>query len=145
MAEFVFRDLAEKAGCADLFRVASAGTSSEEIWNGVGNPVYPPAAAKLAEHGIASRGKRARVLVPEDYDRFDLLVAMEGRHERAMHRLFRGDPQGKICRLLDFTDRSGDIPDPWYTDDFESAYRDIERGCRALLSALLEQNWKKER
>ena len=139
MAEFIFRDLAEKAGCADDFRAASAGVSSEEIWNGVGNPVYPPAAAKLSEHGISCRGKRARVLVPEDYGRFDLLIAMEGRHVRAMHRLFGGDPDRKIRRLLDYTERPGDIPDPWYTDDFESAYRDIEKGCRALLASLQEK------
>ena len=125
MAEFIFKDLAAKAGRGAEFEAASAGTSSEEY----GNPVYPPARRKLAEHGIAS----ARQLTRADYDRYDLLIGMESRHLSAMRRICGGDPAGKMHRLLDYTARPADIADPWYTGDFDAAWNDIESGCRALL------------
>lgn len=129
MAEFIFKDLAAKAGRGAEFEAASAGTSSEEY----GNPVYPPARRKLAEHGIACAGKTARQLTRADYDRYDLLIGMESRHLAAMRRICGGDPAGKMHRLLDYTARPADIADPWYTGDFDAAWNDIESGCRALL------------
>ena len=132
MAEFIFKDLAAKAGRGAEFEAASAGTSSEEY----GNPVYPPARRKLAEHGIACAGKTARQLTRADYDRYDLLIGMESRHLAAMRRICGGDPAGKMHRLLDYTARPADIADPWYTGDFDAAWKDIESGCRALLGQL---------
>ena len=132
MAEFIFRDLAAKAGRGAEFEAASAGTSSEEY----GNPVYPPARRKLAEHDIACAGKTARQLTRADYDRYDLLIGMESRHLSAMRRICGGDPAGKMHRLLDYTARPADIADPWYTGDFDAAWNDIESGCRALLGQL---------
>lgn len=132
MAEFIFKDLAAKAGRGAEFEAASAGTSSEEY----GNPVYPPARRKLAEHGIACAGKTARQLTRADYDRYDLLIGMESRHLSAMRRIYGGDPAGKMHRLLDYTARPADIADPWYTGDFDAAWNDIESGCRALLGQL---------
>ncbi|HJC07633.1 MAG TPA: low molecular weight phosphotyrosine protein phosphatase [Candidatus Gemmiger stercorigallinarum] len=132
MAEFIFKDLAAKAGRGAEFEAASAGTSSEEY----GNPVYPPARRKLAEHDIACAGKTARQLTRADYDRYDLLIGMESRHLAAMRRICGGDPAGKMHRLLDYTARPADIADPWYTGDFDAAWNDIESGCRALLGQL---------
>lgn len=132
MAEFIFKDLAAKAGRGAEFEAASAGTSSEEY----GNPVYPPARRKLAEHGIACAGKTARQLTRADYGRYDLLIGMESRHLAAMRRICGGDPAGKMHRLLDYTARPADIADPWYTGDFDAAWNDIESGCRALLGQL---------
>ncbi len=132
MAEFIFKDLAAKAGRGAEFEAASAGTSSEEY----GNSVYPPARRKLAEHGIACAGKTARQLTRADYDRYDLLIGMESRHLAAMRRICGGDPAGKMHRLLDYTARPADIADPWYTGDFDAAWNDIESGCRALLGQL---------
>ena len=132
MAEFIFKDLAAKAGRGAEFEAASAGTSSEEY----GNPVYPPARRKLAEHGIDCAGKTARQLTRADYDRYDLLIGMESRHLSAMRRICGGDPAGKMHRLLDYTARPADIADPWYTGDFDAAWNDIESGCRALLGQL---------
>ena len=132
MAEFIFKDLAAKAGRGAEFEAASAGTSSEEY----GNPVYPPARRKLAEHDIACAGKTARQLTRADYDRYDLLIGMESRHLSAMRRIYGGDPAGKMHRLLDYTARPADIADPWYTGDFDAAWNDIESGCRALLGQL---------
>jgi len=132
MAEYVFKDMVSRAGLSDSFHIASAATSAEEI----GNRIYPPAGRKLREHGIDAAAHRARQLRREEYDKWDYLIAMENIHVRRMTALFRGDPEGKITRLLDYTDRPGDIDDPWYSDDFDTAWREIERGCRALFEKL---------
>ena len=126
------KDLVKKAGLAAQFHIESAATSREEI----GNPVYPPARRKLAEHGISCGGHAARQLTKNDYKEFDLLIGMEGANLKNMQRICGGDPAGKMHRLLDYTDRPGDVADPWYTDDFDAAWRDIESGCRALLAQL---------
>ena len=123
--------------------MASAATSREEIWNGVGNPVYPPAKAELEKHGISCEGKRARQLVKEDYDTYDLLIGMDQANIRNMHRLFGGDRAGKIRLLMDYTARGGEVADPWYSDRFDIAYRDIFQGCVGLLDSLISIENKK--
>ena len=138
MCEFVMKDMVEKAGMAEQFYIESAATSSEEIWNGVGNPVYPPAREELARHGLRCDGKRARKLVQEDYDRFDYLIGMEDMNLRYMRQILGGDPEQKISKLLGFAGLDRGIADPWYTGDFRSTYRDVELGCRALLTHILE-------
>ena len=136
MAEFVMKDLVHKAGLEDRFQIDSAATSAEEIWNGVGNPVYPPARRELAKHGISCGGKRAALLRKEDYGRYDLIIGMDHNNLRNMRRTLGNDPAGKIKLLLDYTDRPGDIADPWYTGDFTQTWEDILRGCRGLLTEL---------
>ena len=135
MAEFVMKDLVRKAGLEDDFSIASAATSTEEI----GNPVYPPARRKRAEHGIGCAGKTARQLRREDYDRYDLLIGMDGANLRNMRRICGGDPAGKLSLLLDWTGRPGDVADPWYTGDFEATRRDVAAGCAALLAYLSKE------
>ena len=135
MAEFVMKDLVRKAGADMEFFIASAATSTEEI----GNPVYPPARRKLAEHGIGCAGKTARQLRREDYDRFDLLIGMDGANLRNMRRICGGDPDGKLSLLLDWTGRPGDVADPWYTGDFEATWQDVLAGCQSLLDALIKE------
>ena len=129
MAEFVMKDLAEKAGRAGEFCIASAATSTEEI----GSPVYPPARRKLAEHGIVCDGHSARQLVRADYEVYDLLIGMDSTNLRNMRCICGGDPEGKLHLLLDFTARPGDVDDPWYTRDFEATWQDVLAGCSALL------------
>ena len=136
MAEFVMKNLTAARGLSDQFYIASAATSSEEIWNGIGNPVYPPARAKLAEHGIACGGKRAVQLRREDYAQYDYLIGMDSANIRNMHRMLGGDPEGKVFKLLSFAGSDRDISDPWYTGDFDAAYRDVVEGCEALLARL---------
>ena len=135
MAEFLFRRMVEQAGLSRQIQAASAATSTEEI----GNPVYPPARRKLAEHGITCGGHAARQLTKNDYKEFDLLVGMDGANLRNMHRICGGDPDGKIHLLLDYTDRPGDVADPWYTDDFEATWQDVLAGCHGLLRELLQR------
>ena len=133
MAEFVMKDLVRKAGREGDFYIESAATSTEEI----GNEVYPPAKRKLAEHGISCKGKTARQMTRRDYDRFDLLIGMDAWNIRNMKVICGGDPDNKIHQLLDFTDRPGDVADPWYTGDFEATWRDVLEGCQCLLVQLI--------
>nr|MBQ5811448.1 low molecular weight phosphotyrosine protein phosphatase [Clostridia bacterium] len=116
--------------------VSSSATSTEEIWNGIGNPVYPPAKEMLAKHGIDCEGKRAVQLQKSDYDKYDLFVGMDSANIRNMHRILGGDSEGKIHKLMDYTTRGGDVADPWYSGNFDAAYRDIYEGCIALLDML---------
>ena len=132
MAEFIFRDMVAKRGLAAEYSIASAATSREEI----GNPVYPPAKRKLKEHGIDPAGKTARQMTAQDYKDYDYLLAAERYNIRNMERITGGDPQHKIFRLLDFSDRPRDIADPWYTGDFDEAWDDIVEGCQAFLKWL---------
>ena len=128
MAEFVLKDMVSGAGLADRFYIASAATSTEEIWNGVGNPVYPPAREELAQHGIGCEGKRAVQLTRDDYDKYDYLIGMLG-----------GDPEGKVYKLLSFAGVERDISDPWYTGNFDETYRDVSLGCNAFLEYMREK------
>jgi len=136
MAEFMMKELLRQAGLEGAVFVTSSATSTEEIWNGVGNPVYPPAKAELARHGISCEGKRAVQLQSSDYAKYDLFIGMDSANIRNMHRIFGGDPEGKIRKLMDYTDRPGDVADPWYSDRFDVAYRDIYEGCQGLLKTL---------
>ena len=131
MAEFVMKDMVKKAGRAGEFVIASAATSREEI----GNPVYPPARRKLAEHGIGCAGHAARQLTREDYAKWDLLIGMDRANIRNMERICGGDPEGKIRLLMDYAG-SGEVADPWYTGDFQATWDDVNAGCSALLAQL---------
>ena len=132
MAEFVMKSLAASAGLEREFDIASAATSSEEL----GNPVYPQARRKLAEHGISCERHAACQLTAQDYEEYDLLIGMEGANLKNMQRICGGDPAGKMHRLLDYTDRPGDVADPWYTGNFEATWRDVSEGCKCLLAEI---------
>ena len=132
MAEFVMKDLVEKAGLAEQFEIASAATSTEEI----GNPVYPPARRKLAEHGISCAGKTARQLRKKDYDHYDYLIGMDQYNLRNMRRICGEDTQSKMSLLMEHVGVRRDVADPWYTDDFETTWQDVLMGCQALLEKL---------
>ena len=136
MAEFVMKKMVSDANLADHFQIASAATSTEEIWNGIGNPVYPPAKAELARHGISCEGKRARQVTKADYAEYDYLIGMEERNRRNMLRILGSDQEGKVSLLLDYAGSHGNIADPWYTGDFEVTYDDIMEGLDGLLKYL---------
>ena len=136
MAEFVMKDLLSKTGREFEFEISSAATSTEEIRNGIGNPVYPPAKKLLSKKGIDCSGKRARQMTRSDYDYYDLLIGMDNWNIRNMLRITGGDPDNKIKMLLDFTNRPGEVADPWYSGDFETTYRDVLEGCEGILNSL---------
>lgn len=136
MAEFIMKKLVSDAKKEDLFLIESSATSTEEIWNGVGSPLYAPAAEQLRCHNIPFTRRRAVLLSKSDYEKYDLFIGMDNANIRNMNRIFGGDPQGKIKRLMDFTERGGEVSDPWYSRNFDSAYRDIYEGCASLFEHL---------
>ncbi len=137
MAEFVLKDLVKKRGLAAEFEIASAAASREEL----GNPVYPPARRKLAEHGISCAGHHARQMTRYDYGYYDWILCMDRANLRSAARIAGGDPAGKLRLLLDFTDRAGqEVADPWYTGDFEAAWQDVLEGCEGLLEQVKSED-----
>ena len=141
IAEFVLKDLTQKQNISNQFHIASAATSTEEIWNGVGNPVYPPAKKELAKHGISCEGKRAVQLRREDYAQYDLLIGMDHANIRNMHRILGGDPDNKVHLFLNFAGIDRDVADPWYTGRFDVTYNDVVLGCEGLLNYLRENGY----
>lgn len=133
MAEAIMKHLVAEAGCSDEFEIASAAVSEEE-W---GNPIYPQAAAKLRQNKIIyDRERIARQMKASDYEKYDLILAMDESNILGIRRIAGGDPDGKIHLLLDYAGEHRNVADPWYTRDFVTAYDDIFKGCRALLAAL---------
>ena len=126
------KHLVEERGLQDQFEIASAATSTEEI----GNPVYPPARRKLAEHGIGCQGKTARQMTLEDYRYFDHIIVMDHNNIHNVKRLLGEDKDHTISLLMDYTNRPGEVADPWYTGDFEATWKDVLEGCEGLLSAI---------
>ena len=140
MAEFVLKDMIQKRNLADHFHIASAATSTEEIWNGVGNPVYPPAREELAKHGISCAGKRAVQVTKADYAKYDYLICMDSNNVRNLSRFVGPDKENKVSLLLDYAGREGQsIADPWYTGNFAVTYADVVEGCEGLLEFLEQE------
>ena len=146
MAEFILKDKVEKRGLTSRFEIASAATSTEEIWNGKGNSIYPPAQAELRRRGIGGTaytdfsGKRARQVTREDYEHYDYLLCADTANIRNLNRMLKNDPDGKVYKFLSFTGSGRDIADPWYTGDFDTTYRDVREGCEALLAWICQEN-----
>lgn len=135
MAEFIMKKLVKDAGLQEEFYISSGATSTEEIWNGMGNPVYPPARDELKKHGISCDGKRAVQLKKSDYDSYDYFIGMDTANIRNMKKILGHDD--KIYKLLTFAGRSDDVDDPWYSGDFKTTYEDIYSGCSGLLEHLI--------
>jgi len=146
MAEFVFKDMVEKLGIKDDFHIASAATSTEECWGGRGNPIYPPAQAKLRKQGIGNTvytdfsKKRARQVTKNDYEEYDFLLCADSANIRNTTRITGPDEDNKVHLLLDYAvneNRHGkSIADPWYTDDFDTTYADVVEGLEGFLRYL---------
>ena len=132
MAEFCMKQLVSEANRSDEFEIASAATSTEEL----GNSVYPPARRLLERKGIDCSGKTARQITAGDYLYYDLIIGMDNANMRNMKRFWGGDPEGKIRMLLDYTQRPGEVADPWYSGDFETTWRDVYAGCKGLLEEI---------
>lgn len=133
MAEFVLRDMINKRGLADKISVASSATSTEET----GNDTHRGTKAILTKYGIPFTRREAVQLTRADYNKYDMFIGMDSYNIRNMLRIFGTDPDGKVIKLLDLTDRGGDVADPWYTGDFDITYRDVCAGCKELLKKLL--------
>lgn len=148
MAEFMFKDMLEKRGLQAEFEVESAATSTEEIWNGIGNPVYPPARDELLRHGIGKTeytdfsGKGARQVTRGDYEKFDYILCADKMNVKNTQRITGPDTEGKVRLLLDYAGRPGEsIADPWYTGNFSETYRDLVEGLEGFLNYLFEHGY----
>ena len=139
MAEFIMKDMVKRMGLENEFVIASSATSDEEIRNGIGNRMYPPAQAELRHNGIPFEPRRATRLDASDYGKYDLFIGMDSANIRNMNRILKGDPNGKISKLMEYTSTPGDVSDPWYSDRFDVAYNDIYNGCQALIKYLVAQ------
>lgn len=139
MAEFIMKKLVTENSLQDGFYITSSATSTEEIWNEKGNPVYPPAKRELAKHGISCEGKSAVQLKSSDIDKYDLFIGMDSMNIRNMRKILGRNAEGKIYKLLTFAGRGDDVSDPWYSGDFETAYNDIYEGCKGLFEYLTEK------
>jgi len=136
MAEYIFKDMVKKRGLEHEFYIESRATHTDEIWNGQGSPVYPPARAKLARVGISCKGKHAQLLEKSDYTDYDYIIGMDSENARHMPRILGGDKDNKISLLLDYTDHPRSVADPWYTGNFDVTYDDIVEGCEAFIKYL---------
>lgn len=134
MAEFVFLDMVRSRGLSDVLTAQSAATSTEEI----GNDVHRGTKAILTKYNIPFNRREATQLTRADYGKYDLFVGMDSANIRNMHRIFGSDPDGKIVKLLDLTNRGGDVADPWYTGNFEATYRDVTEGCEKLIDYVIK-------
>ena len=132
MAEFVMKDLVAKEGLSDKIYIESCATSTEEF----GNDIYPPAKEELRRRGIPFEKRCARQMRKDDYDRFDLIVAMDSRNLRNLRPFCGSDPGTKVSMLMQHTGEFRDVEDPWYTGDFAKCFDDILEGCEALLSSI---------
>ncbi len=137
-AEIVFNELLKQRGLVGQFTVSSSATSDCEIHDGVGDLIYPPAAAELKRHGLDPAGKRSKQLTQAEYDEFELIIVMDERNVNDLHDLLGGDPDHKVHKLMSYTTRPRDVSDPWFSHEFDVAFNDIFEGCTALLDYLTE-------
>ena len=133
MAEFVFKDMVKKENLEDKFLILSAATSDEEI----GHHIHSGTRRKLKEVGVIfDESKTAVRIKKSDYDKFDYIIGMDSMNVVNMKKVFGGDPDGKIFKLLYFSGLERDIADPWYTGNFDITYEDIVMGLSGFLKAV---------
>lgn len=136
MAELLFRYMVEKTGRTAEFEISSSATSDENVFRGVGAPVYGPIKSLLEGKGISCAGKRAQVLKKSDGEYYDLFLCMDDNNVRNAQRILGEKHAHKCKKLLSYAGENGNVADPWYTRDFEKAYEDILRGLNGLLESL---------
>ena len=136
MAELLFLEMVKKAGREKEFVIASSATSDENVFNGVGAPVYTPVRNLLEKKGVSCAGKRAQVLTAQHGEAFDLLVCMDDSNVRNAKYIVGEKNAHKCKKLLSYAGDLGNVADPWYTRDFERTYDDIMRGLNGLLLSL---------
>lgn len=134
MAEFVLQDMVNRRGLAEQFTIDSMATSTEEL----GNPPHRGTVRKMHEMNIPMKPHRARQISFRDYGDYDYIIGMDTWNIRNLHRMLRGDPEGKVYKLLAFGGDGRDIADPWYTGNFDETYEDVVEGCEGLLDYLYE-------
>lgn len=132
LAEFVMRELVRRAGLSEEIEVDSKACRTDEL----GSDTHPGTQRVLREHGIPFTRRAAQLIRAEDYERYDLIIAMDAENMRNLDRLTGGDPASKCHLLMSYSGEERDVADPWYTGDFHTTYDDVYRGCQDLLASL---------
>ncbi len=132
MAEALFRDLLNKENMSDLVTVDSAATSS---WH-IGCPPHKGTLSILKKYSVSAEGLVGRQLSKKDFEKFDYIIGMDKSNLDNIY-LITGKPKHpKILRLLDLTEHKKDVPDPYYTGNFQETYDLIMEGCKALVNKI---------
>ena len=138
-AEGVFRAVVERAGLADRIVVDSAGTHGYHV----GEPPDARATAHAKRRGYDLSSLRARRVKPDDFERFDLILACDRGHHGILRRLADKAARERLAMFLDYAPGLGfdEIPDPYYGDpqDFEHVLDIVERASEGLLAALRQK------
>ena len=122
MAEFIFKDLIKKEGLEEKFEVASLALSSEES----GNDMYYFPQQELDKHDIPYSPRKARRFNQKDYNYYDHIYIMDESNKKLINGIV-SDTDDKIKML------NGIIADPWYSGDFDTAFKQIKEGCIKIL------------
>ena len=137
--EAVLRRMADDAGLGGGVTIESCGTHAYHV----GQPPDVRARDAGERRGYDFSGQRARQVAVADFDRFDLILAMDGGHFDRLQRAAPAGRGGRIRRFLAFAPGAGrrDVPDPYYggREDYELALDLIEAGCRGIVAMLLEE------
>lgn len=134
MAEAIFKDMVKKDTLDEQISTDSAGTGD---WH-IGSPPHKGTLSKLNEYGISAEGLVGRQFTTEDFEKFDYIVGMDESNIHNMYNILGKPKHPKIFRLLDLTDHKSDVPDPYYTGDFQETYDLVSEGCRVLLDKIKE-------
>lgn len=132
MAEMVMKHLVKNAGREKDFFIESAACRTDEI----GNPMHHGTRTKLLQMNVPFTDHRARLITAQDFDAYDLIVAMDEENMRDLKRLYGADYTKKCRKLMEYTGTHRDVADPWYTGNFDATWDDIYAGCSALLEKL---------
>ncbi|KAB7706669.1 low molecular weight phosphotyrosine protein phosphatase [Bacillus aerolatus] len=135
MAEALFRDLVKKEGLDGQITVDSAGTGD---WH-IGSPPHEGTLKVLKEYKINAEGLVGRQLAKKDFEAFDYIVGMDESNIQNIYNILGQPAHPKIIRLLDLTDKQKDVPDPYYTGDFQETYDLLSEGCQVLLEKIKEE------
>lgn len=138
MAEAIFRDLVKKEGLVDQIEVDSAGTGD---WH-IGRPPHEGTQKILTKNNISFEGMKARQVIANDLENFDYIIAMDSSNIGNLNKIFMNEKTGKVQRLLDLVDGSKilDVPDPYYTGNFDEVYELVSNGCQRLLDVIKKEN-----
>lgn len=140
MAEAVMRDMIAKEGLADEIEVDSAGTGD---WH-IGRPPHEGTRRQLDANGISYEGINARQIRASDFDRFTHIVCMDTNNLRDARRLLQahrtkgGESSAELFAFMELLPDRGeaDVPDPYYSGNFEYVYELVQEGCRKLLERI---------
>lgn len=134
MAEAMFRDLIQKEGLEQHIDIDSAGTGN---WH-VGQPPHEGTRGILKKYNISAEGLKGRQIDASDFQQFQYIVAMDSSNIENIQKRIENSTTAKIVKLLDYVEdiEEKDVPDPYYTGDFEETYELVKKGCKGLLKEI---------